>query len=252
MIEKVVAANWKMYKNPEESTAFLKKFLELLPPANQKQVFIFPQTVCLQAVEDCLAEQNVDILTGAQNCYTEDEGAFTGEISPKVLKDMKTDAILIGHSERRSHFKEDNELLSKKIKSAQAHNLIPMYCIGETLDQRKGGKTFDVLKEQLEVGLKHFDRKGSLIVAYEPVWAIGTGEVATPEQAQEAHAFVRKTLQKITGLDTYKILYGGSVKPENAQELISKPDIDGFLVGGASLKPDSLAQICQIALTKRR
>ncbi len=250
MREKLVAANWKMYKNPKESTTFLAKFLELIPQKNQKQVFIFPQTVCLQAVEDYLIEKNADILTGAQNCYTEDEGTFTGEISPKVLKDMGTDAVLIGHSERRSHFKEDNELLAKKIKSAQNHNLIPMYCIGETLDQRKSRKTFDVLKEQLDVGLKHFDHKGSLIVAYEPVWAIGTGEVATPEQAQEAHAFVRKTLHDITGLHTYKILYGGSVKPENATELISKPDIDGFLVGGASLKPESLAQICQIALTK--
>lgn len=247
MREKVVAANWKMYKNPDEARSFLEQFLKLLPQKNQKQVFIFPQTVCLQSVEDTLNELNADILTGAQNCYIENEGAFTGETSTKVLKDMTTNAVLIGHSERRQYFKEDNEFLAKKIKSAQDHNLIPMYCVGETLDQRKSGKTLNILKEQLEVGLKNFDRKGSLIVAYEPVWAIGTGEVATPEQAQEAHAFIRKTLQEITGLPTHKILYGGSVKPENAKELSSKPDIDGFLVGGASLKADSFAQICQIA-----
>jgi triosephosphate isomerase len=245
--EKVVAANWKMYKNPEECTAFLYNFLKILPQKNQKHVFIFPPTVCLQTVEDYLNEANADLLTGAQNCHFEDEGAFTGETSSKTLKEMGTNSVLIGHSERRQYFKEDNEFLAKKIKAVQNHNLIPMYCIGETLEQRKSNKTFDVLKEQLTIGLKHFDRKGSLIVAYEPVWAIGTGEVATPEQAQEAHEFIRKTLLELTNMNSHKILYGGSVKAENAQELISQKDIDGFLVGGASLKAESFAQICQIA-----
>lgn len=248
MREKIVAANWKMYKTPSECVTFLDKFLEIIPQKIQKQIFIFPSTLCLQNVEDFLEEMDSDLLTGAQNCHFEDEGAFTGETSPKVLKDMTVNAVLIGHSERRQYFKEDNELLAKKIKAVQNHNLIPMYCVGETLEQRKSNKTFDVLKEQLTIGLKHFDRKGSLIVAYEPVWAIGTGEVATPEQAQEAHEFIRKTLAEITGLNTYKILYGGSVKPENAKELSSKKDIDGFLVGGASLKPESFAQICETIL----
>lgn len=249
MKENIVAANWKLNKNPEESRVFFDSFLEKIPQKNQKQVFIFPQILCLQAVKDYLKELDAEILTGAQNCYTEDEGAFTGETSPRVLKEMTTNAVLIGHSERRQYFKEDNEFLSKKIKAVQSHNLIPMYCIGETLDERKNKKTFGVLETQLKEGLKHFDRKGSLIVAYEPVWAIGTGEVATPEQAQEAHYFIRRTLKEITGSHTYKILYGGSVKPENAKELISQPDIDGFLVGGASLKPDSFAQICQTAFS---
>lgn len=244
-MQKLVAANWKMYKNPEECTEFLEKFIELLPKKNQKQVLIFPQSVCLTTVQDYLIDQNANILTGGQNCHTEIEGAFTGEISAKVLKDMEVESVLIGHSERRTLFKEDNEFLAKKIKAAQTEELIPMYCIGETLEQRKSGKTFDVLKEQLEVGLKYLEKNAPIIIAYEPVWAIGTGEVATPEQAQEAHAFVRKTLKDITGSDRFSILYGGSVKPENAMDLISKPDIDGFLVGGASLKPESFAEICK-------
>lgn len=237
-----------MYKNPDECTEFLETFLELLPKKNQKQVYIFPQSVCLTTVQNYLIDQNANILTGAQNCHFEAEGAFTGEVSTKVLNEMEVEAVLVGHSERRSLFKEDNEFLAKKIKAAQSEGLTPMYCIGETLEQRKSGKTFDVLKEQLEVGLKLLDKDAPIIIAYEPVWAIGTGEVATPEQAQEAHAFVRKTLKDLTGSDGFSILYGGSVKPENAKDLISKPDIDGFLVGGASLKPDSFAKICQVAL----
>lgn len=247
--EKIVAANWKMYKTPDESAAFLTKFLELIPANTQKNVFIYPTAVCLQVVEDVLVGKNANIKTGAQNCYFEEEGAFTGETSAKTLKSMGTDSVLVGHSERRTLFKEDNELLAKKIQAAQKNGIIPMYCIGETLAERKSGKTFDVLKEQLEVGLKLLDQSQPIVIAYEPVWAIGTGEVATPEQAQEAHAFVRKTLKTITGSDQFSILYGGSVKPENAKDLISKPDIDGFLVGGASLKPDSFAQICQITLS---
>lgn len=246
--EKIVAANWKMYKTPDEAVSFLTQFLELVPK-NQKNIFIYPSTVCLQSAKNILVNKNSSIKLGAQNCYTEDEGAFTGETSAKTLKNMNMDSVLVGHSERRTLFKEDNELLSRKIKAAQTHGLIPMYCIGETLDQRKSQKTFDVLKEQLEVGLKLLDKSAPLVIAYEPVWAIGTGEVATPDQAQEAHAFVRKTLKNITGSDNISILYGGSVKPENAKDLISKPDIDGFLVGGASLKPDSFAQICQSVLS---
>lgn len=245
----MVAGNWKLYKSPEESVEFLKAFIDKVPLKNQKQILLFPQIVSLQAVENYLVKKDLDILTGAQNCYTENEGAFTGETSAKVLKEMTTDAVLIGHSERRQYFKEDNEFLAKKIKVVQDNKLIPVYCIGETLEERKSEKTFEVLKAQLKIGLKHFSSSGSLIVAYEPVWAIGTGEVATPKQAQEAHVFIRNTLKEITGFSTYRILYGGSVKIENAKELITMPDIDGFLVGGASLNPDTFAHICQIALT---
>lgn len=245
--EKMIAGNWKLYKSPQESVDFLKAFIDKVPLQNQKQILLFPQIVSLQAVENYLVNADSDILTGAQNCYIENEGAFTGETSAKVLKEMTTDAVLIGHSERRQYFKEDNEFLAKKIKAAQDNKLIPVYCIGESLEERRSEKTFEVLEAQLKVGLKHFNNTGTLIVAYEPIWAIGTGEVATPKQAQEAHVFIRRTLKEITGLPTYRILYGGSVKIENAKELITMPDIDGFLVGGASLNPDTFAQICQIA-----
>ncbi len=247
--EKIVAANWKLHKSPLETKKFVQDFIKLIPQSIQKQIMIFPQTLSLQTLEDCCAENSCDILTGAQNCYIKDEGAFTGEASVKVLKEMTTDAVLVGHSERRQLFKEENEFLAEKIKIVQSYGLLPLYCIGETLEERKNNQTLNVLKEQLTIGLKHFTASEKLVVAYEPVWAIGTGEVATPEQAQDAHAFIRATLKELTGSDDHKILYGGSVKPENAANLCQKPDIDGFLVGGASLDPKSFAEICQITLS---
>jgi triosephosphate isomerase len=245
MREKLIAANWKMYKNPDEARTFIEDFIKKIPPQNQKNIFIFPSAICIDAVKH--AAKNSNLIIGAQNIYPEKEGAFTGETSPAMIKQMGCHTVLIGHSERRSLFGETNEFLAKKIKAVQELNLVPMYCVGESLQERKSGKTFEVLKTQLTEGLKLFDRK-HLILAYEPVWAIGTGEVATPEQAQEAHKYIREQLKQITGQSSYKILYGGSVKPENAPELIKQPDIDGFLVGGASLKVESFAQICQSAL----
>ncbi len=241
MREKIVAANWKMHKTPDETKDFIQNFLKEIPQKNQKNIFLFPTTICLSTAHEAL--KNSNIILGAQNIYPEKEGAFTGETSPFAVKQLGCQSVLIGHSERRTLFGETNEFLAKKIKCAQENKLIPLYCIGETLAQRKSNQTFEVLKKQLQEGLSLFNSQ-HLILAYEPVWAIGTGEVACPDQAQEAHLFIRNELKSITGQSHYKILYGGSVKPENAKELINKPDIDGFLVGGASLKVDSFTRIC--------
>lgn len=246
MREKLVAANWKMFKNSQEVKSFCDELPKLLPVHLERNIHIYPQMVTLEALKNALATHHIKI--GAQNCYSEDEGAFTGEVSPKTLKDLGCYGSLVGHSERRQYFHETNESCSKKIIALQNHNLVPLYCIGETSSERKSGKTLEVLKKQLREGLKGADLTKKIIIAYEPVWAIGTGEVATPEQAQEAHAFIRKELLGIAKDNTFTIVYGGSVKPENAKDLISQEDIDGFLVGGASLKAQSFAEICKLGL----
>lgn len=245
MREKVVAANWKMYKNPQEVRSFCDELPRVLPVHLERHIHIYPQAVVLETLKTTLSSHHIRV--GAQNCHFEDEGAFTGEISPKTLKDLNCFGAIVGHSERRQLFHETNELCSKKIQALQKHNLVPMYCIGETAEERKSNNTLEVLKKQLTEGLKLCDFSKRFIIAYEPVWAIGTGEVATPEQAQEAHAFIRSELSKL-GVKEATILYGGSVKSENAKELISQADIDGFLVGGASLKAQSFAEICKIGL----
>jgi len=184
---------------------------------------------------------------GAQNCHFETSGAFTGEISPKSLVDMGVDFTLVGHSERRSLFKESGDFLNQKVLSALAEGLIVVYCVGETLEERESGTTDAVVELQLDEGLKDLpkDQVDRLIIAYEPVWAIGTGKTATPEQAQNTHAFIRKYL-KSKGLDC-PILYGGSVKPSNTADLMGRPDIDGALVGGASLSSEDFYQILEKA-----
>jgi triosephosphate isomerase len=226
----VLAANWKMYKSPRETEQFFKEFLdyEKKMSANSQCIFFVP-AIDLMCTAQCLA--NSKILWGAQNIYFESEGAFTGENSPKVLKDIGSQVCLVGHSERRNLFAESNE-----------------DCVGESLEQRKAGQTFSVITEQLKKALEFFDLQKKIYIAYEPVWAIGTGQVATAEQANEAHLILRKSLNDIYGKDLAEetpILYGGSVKPENAKELARQEQIDGFLVGGASLKAESLSQIAQ-------
>jgi triosephosphate isomerase len=192
--------------------------------------------------------ENSNIYLGAQNIYCEDEGAYTGEISPLMIKELGCRYVILGHSERRQIFGESDELINKKVKAALKYSLIPILCIGETLKQRKNDKTLDVIKAQLDTDLDGIEKEKmqKIIIAYEPIWAIGTGETATPAQAQESHSFIRKYLKEKFDqktADKVKILYGGSVKPHNIEELIKEPDLDGALVGGASLEARSFSQI---------
>ena len=209
-------------------------------------IVICPVFTVLQAVGKAVAGSNVAL--GGQNCYTKESGAFTGEISPQMLKDVGCAWVIVGHSERRQYFGETDALLCEKVKFARASGLKVMFCIGETLEERQGGRMNAVLERQVSKGLDGLAEAdfAGLAIAYEPVWAIGTGVVASPEQAQEAHAFVRGLVRKqfsASIADAVRIQYGGSVKPDNAAELMGKPDVDGFLVGGAALKADSFAAI---------
>jgi triosephosphate isomerase len=243
----VIAANWKMNKGPSEATEFLKEFVSKSKdlPANNKVIFFVP-AVDLWVAQMVLRESKIE--WGAQNCYFEMDGAFTGETSPMVLAQMGVPNVLIGHSERRTIFKENNADCSRKVRAAHKVQLVPMLCVGETLVEREAGQTDLVIAEQLRVGLMQRNPALPLMIAYEPVWAIGTGKVATSKQANDAHAALRGELRAIGGdtlADQTPILYGGSVKPENAQELAQQPEINGFLVGGASLKVDSFLVLAQ-------
>lgn len=244
MREFIIAANWKMYKTFKECDEFVSLFLKKVEKKESRTLIIFPQTILLPQLAKKLSHSFIK--WGAQNCYFEPKGAFTGETSPEVLADLGTSYVLVGHSERRQYFCEKDELLSKKVKTIQSFHMIPLLCVGESLQERESGKTNHVILSQLINGLKLADHSKPFALAYEPVWAIGTGKVATPEQAEEAHQILRNGLREIgphTKADQISILYGGSVKPENAKELGKQKNIDGFLVGGASLEPDSFASI---------
>ncbi len=235
------AGNWKMYKTGAEAVEFIERLKELLSSDSAVDVTLAPSFTSLEAAIQ--AAQGSSISIAAQNVFWEQEGAFTGEISTTMLKSMGVKQVIIGHSERRQHFGETDETVNRRIKAALSGGLVPIVCVGETLEQREAGQTFKILETQLATGLEGIENEAArtLILAYEPVWAIGTGKTATPEIAQEAHKFIRETLQDRfdKGLvSSLRILYGGSVKPENAAELLTQPDIDGGLVGGASLKPD--------------
>ena len=240
-----LAANWKMNKAPAEAESFCQEALKQ-EVNTSTEVIIFPSTLSCDRVAQRL--KNSDISWGGQNSYFEPQGAFTGETSPAVLKEMGASSVLVGHSERREIFKESDELLAKKVKAAHEYGLTPLFCVGETLEERKAGRSLEIVKQQLEKGLNDADTTKPLTVAYEPVWAIGTGEVATPEMVQEVHQEIRKILAEKapeTWGTSSPILYGGSVKPANAAELASLPDVNGFLVGGASLEVPSFFQIYQ-------
>lgn len=237
----LIAGNWKMYKTGAETVEFIERLKELLSSDSAVDVTLAPSFTSLEAAIQ--AAQGSSISIAAQNVFWEQEGAFTGEVSATMLKSMGVKQVIIGHSERRQYFGETDETVNRRIKAALSGGLVPIVCVGETLEQREAGQTFKILKTQLETGLEGIDSEAArtLILAYEPVWAIGTGKTATPEIAQEAHKFIRETLQDRfdKGLvSSLRILYGGSVKPENTAELLTQPDIDGGLVGGASLKPD--------------
>ncbi len=245
MRKKMIAGNWKMYKNNEEAVAMLTELKNLTKEENVDIVIGAPFTSLADAVE-CVKNSKIKI--AAQNLYPEMEGAFTGEISPKMLKDIGVTYVILGHSERREYFKEDDEFINRKIKSALANNLCPILCIGEKLEERESDKTLEVNSRQLKNGLKDItkDDAKKIIIAYEPVWAIGTGKTATPKMAEETHVEIRKILAEIFGeeiAEDIRILYGGSMKPENSKELLSQKNIDGGLVGGASLKAQSFFEI---------
>jgi triosephosphate isomerase len=240
-MKKYFAANWKLHKNPSETRIFFQAWMEKAGHSSN-EVWFFPPAVNLEAASTALIGSSVKF--GLQNIYSEIKGAFTGENSAQVIKDLQGHGALVGHSERRSLFAEDHSLLSKKVKALQDLGLTPMFCIGESLDERNSGKTRSVIQSQLLKGLELADRSKALIVAYEPVWAIGTGVVATSEQVREAHAWVFEELQSL-GFSATPVLYGGSVKADNAKELIRIQHVDGFLVGGASLEVESFLKICQ-------
>lgn len=243
------AANWKLYKSPQESLQTINALLDIIPTSLHSQVLVFPQNFSVGVLSTLLSKTS--LLWGAQNIHHENEGAFTGENSPKVLRDLGATHALIGHSERRKLFLETNDFLARKITSAQKEKLIPVYCVGETLEERENGKTNEVLEEQLKKGLQFCDFQKPLLIAYEPVWAIGTGKVAEPKQVEEAHAFIRSSLKELTHADfadRTPILYGGSVKAENAGVLSKIKDVNGFLVGGASLKAESFNDIIKASM----
>jgi triosephosphate isomerase len=248
---KFVAGNWKMYTSLAGAKGLAATVATNLGGDSRVIVAVFPPAVWLTTVADVL--ENTAVGLGAQNCHFEREGAFTGELSPQMLKDAGCKYVLVGHSERRHGLGETDEFLNKKAKAALAAGLHVIFCVGELLAEREANQTDAVLDRQLTAGLAGIpaDQMGHLVVAYEPVWAIGTGKVATPEQAQEAHAFIRKKIAGLFGENVAShllIQYGGSVKPDNAATILQQPDVDGALVGGASLKADTFLAIVRAAI----
>jgi len=248
----IIAGNWKMYKTIGEAielaNGLKRELFELESEAID--IVLCPTFTALSEVSEVIANSNIKL--GGQDLYWQEEGAFTGEISPVMLKDAGCQYVIIGHSERRQFFAESNESVNNKIKAALKHGLTPIVCVGESLKEREAGATFKVLDDHIQNGLKGLSDEEALklVIAYEPVWAIGTGKTATPEQAQEAHKYIRDLLAKMYNKDValeVRIQYGGSVKPENTSELMQQPDVDGALVGGASLKVDSFSQIVKKA-----
>ena len=251
MRKKIIAANWKMNMTAGETASFMEDLQLELKDFDHAEVVIVPPFTALPRLSE-IASSLPGIRIGAQNMWHEASGAYTGEISAGMLREFFTRYVVLGHSERRTIFGETDELVNKKVKAAHAASLRPILCVGETLAQRDAGEHHAVLAKQLKGSLAGLDTEQMLdtVIAYEPVWAIGTGRTASPEQAQEAHAFIRKTLEEMFDAATaskVRIQYGGSVKPDNASELLHQPDIDGALVGGASLDPRSFAKIVQAA-----
>ncbi len=233
-----------MHKTVPEAVSLVKELKELLTEIKDREVLVCPPFTAIYAVKREI--EGSPIKLGAQNMFYEEKGAFTGEISPLMLKDLGCSYVILGHSERRHIFGETDELINKKVASAVKHGLVPILCVGELLEERESGKTKNVVERQLLEGLKGLKEGDEFVIAYEPVWAIGTGKTATPEQAQEVHKFIRELLAENFGrekAERVRILYGGSVKPENIKGLMEMPDIDGALVGGASLRAASFAKI---------
>lgn len=245
MRRKIVAGNWKMNTHLHEGLELAKAVeASTKEKSSDALMIIAPPYTHLAKVSEVISE----VKLAAQNCSSEESGAFTGEISPDMLKSAGVEYVIIGHSERRSYYHEDNEILNKKVQLVLSKGLSPIFCCGELLEEREAGKMFDVVREQITVGLKGLSSSDmkNVIVAYEPVWAIGTGVTASPEQAQEMYKFIRDLLAELfdSGVaDDTSLLYGGSCKPSNAAELFANPDVDGGLIGGAALKADDFIQI---------
>ena len=250
MRKPIIAGNWKMYKTINEAielTNGLKRQLYRLD-SEAIDIVLCPPFTALSSLAEVIAETNLQL--GAQDVYWQKEGAFTGEVSCHMLKDAGAAYVIIGHSERRQFFGETNDTVNKKVKAALESGLTPIMCVGEMLAEREKGLTFKVLEDHIQGGLKDISGQDAIkiVIAYEPVWAIGTGKTATPEQAQEAHKYIRDLLVRLYQGEiagAMRIQYGGSVKPDNAAELMKQPDVDGALVGGASLKADSFSEIVQ-------
>ncbi len=246
----LVAGNWKMFKNNSEGEELAREIIEGTAKISGVQIVLCPPFTALERLSKALGNSLVRL--GAQNMHPEISGAFTGEVSPEMLRHLFVTYVILGHSERRQIFKETNEFINEKVLSALKSNLKPILCVGETLDERKAGQTLAIVGSQLKEGLKGVTKKAiaDVVIAYEPVWAIGTGVTATPEQAQEVHHEIRKQLADLFDekvAEKVQILYGGSVKPQNAQTLFEQPDIDGGLIGGASLEARSFLDIIEAA-----
>jgi triosephosphate isomerase (TIM) len=246
MRRKLLAANWKMYKTPEQTREFFRDFIPMIANHNRDEICVCPPFVDLPTAVE--AAKGSSVAVGGQNLHWEKEGAFTGEISCAMLLALGCSHVIIGHSERRQYFGETDDMVNAKLKAALEAGLTPIVCVGEVLEEREAGLTDDVLRRQCTRALSKISgrKAGKLVVAYEPVWAIGTGKTATPAIASEAHSLIRGEVAKALGdevANNLRILYGGSVKPENVKDLMAEQEIDGALVGGASLIPSSFAAI---------
>jgi triosephosphate isomerase (TIM) len=242
----IIVGNWKMNLGHKDIQAFFET-MKGAQGSYQCEAWVTPQFPYLTQVKTLARPLKIKV--GAQNCSHQENGAFTGDVSPLALKDLEIDFVILGHSERRTIFKEDNKILNQKMLLALKTGLTVVFCVGETLQEREQGSTEKVIKTQMEEGLKNLspNDRARLLIAYEPVWAIGTGKTATPAQAQEVHTFIRHKTASACGLDPQGliILYGGSVKPDNISHLLAEPDIDGALVGGASLKANDFIALCK-------
>lgn len=250
MRKPIVGGNWKMHLgSPEDARQVLEELIKNVKEIKNVDIVVCPPYT---ALPEATLLKVTNIKLGAQNMYYEGKGAYTGEVSPLYLKDLGVEYVILGHSERRNIFGETDEMVNKKLKKALSMELYPIVCIGEHLEERKAGNTKKVIKTQINGSFKDIEKEEMLktVIAYEPIWAIGTGETATPEQAVEVHKFIRETLEKKYDKEvseSLRIQYGGSIKPHNAEELFSQEDIDGGLVGGASLEAKSFAQIIKAA-----
>ncbi len=242
----IIAGNWKMNKTTAEARDLAQKMIPLVSEVKERDIVLAPPFTSLQAVAEAIRGTSVGL--SAQNMHWEEKGAFTGEVSAEMLLDLGCKYVIIGHSERRQYFGETDETVNKKVKQAFKKGLVPIMCVGETLAEREAGRLNEIINRQVTGGLKDIgaDDMKKAVIAYEPVWAIGTGKTATPDQANEVHALIRqkvKSLYSTEIAESLRIQYGGSVTPENVSQLMAKPDIDGALVGGASLKPESFAAL---------